>query len=82
MASRRAAPPQQQAATYPVPPSQVELNPQPTAGPNSTYEDSGATTNTVVSQKVQSPQRLKGNVAQREQDLVTTCTSVQRDSQA
>ena len=80
------APPQQQATTYSVPPSQAELNPQPTNSPSSTYENSGATTNTVVSQKVQSLrsdlQRLKGNVAQREQDLTAARASVQRDSQA
>ena len=81
-----AAAPQQQATTYSIPPSQAELNPQPTNSPSSTYESSGATTNTVVSQKVQSLrsdlQRLKGNVAQREQDLAGARTSVQRDSQA
>ena len=80
------APPQQQATIYSVPPSQAELNPQPTNSPSSTYENSGATTNTVVSQKVQSLrsdlQRLKGNVAQREQDLTAARASVQRDSQA
>ena len=81
-----AAPPQQQATTYSIPPSQAELNPQPTNSPSSTYESSGAATNTVVSQKVQSLhsdlQRLKGNVAQREQDLAGARASVQRDSQA
>ncbi|MGH6994440.1 MAG: hypothetical protein ACREES_02000 [Stellaceae bacterium] len=81
-----AAPPQQQATTYSIPPSQAELNPQPTSGPSSTYEDSSAPTNTIVSQKVQSLrsdlQRLKGNVAQREQDLAGARASVQRDSQA
>jgi len=85
MASCPAAP-QQQATTYSIPPSQAELNTQPTAGPSSTYEDSGAATNTVVSQKVQSLrsdlQRLKGNVAQREQDLTGARASVRRDSQA
>ncbi|MGH6973694.1 MAG: hypothetical protein ACRED6_03605 [Stellaceae bacterium] len=81
-----AAPPQQQATTYSIPPSQAELNPQPTSSPSSTYEDSSAPTNTIVSQKVQSLrsdlQRLKGNVAQREQDLAGARASVQRDSQA
>ncbi|MGH6974813.1 MAG: hypothetical protein ACRED6_09305 [Stellaceae bacterium] len=81
-----AAPPQQQATTYSIPPSQAELNPQPTNGASSTYDNSSASTNTIVSQKVQSLrgdlQRLKGNVAQREQDLVGARASVQRDSQA
>jgi len=81
-----AAPPQHQATTDSIPPSQAEINSQPTNSPSSTYENSGAVTNTVVSQKVQSLrsdlQRLKGNVAQREQDLASARTSVQRDSQA
>lgn len=81
-----AAPPQQQATTYSIPPSQAELNPQPTNSPSSTYDNSSASTNTVVSQKVQSLhsdlQRLKGNVAQREQDLTAARASVQHDSQA
>lgn len=79
-----AAPPQQQATTSS--PSPAALNPQPTYNQSSTYENSGATTNTVVSQKVQSLrtdlQRLKGNVAQREQDLTSARASVQHDSQA
>ncbi|MDE1902783.1 MAG: hypothetical protein KGI46_02895 [Alphaproteobacteria bacterium] len=81
-----AAPPQQQATTYSIPPSQAELNPQPTNSPSSTYDNSSAPTNTIVSQKVQSLrgdlQRLKGNVAQREQELAAARASVQRDSQA
>lgn len=81
-----AAPPQQQATTYSIPPSQAEVNPQPTAGASSTYDNSSASMNTVVSQKVQSlrsdVQRLKGNVAQREQDLTAARASVQHDSQA
>lgn len=86
MASRPAAPPQQQATIYSVPPSQAELNPEPTNSPSSTYDNSRASTNTIVSQKVQSLrgdlQRLKGSVAQREQDLASARASVQRDSQA
>ncbi|MGH7000423.1 MAG: hypothetical protein ACREEA_02850 [Stellaceae bacterium] len=81
-----AAPAQQQATTYSIPPSQAELNPQPTNSPSSSYASSGEVTNTVVGQKVQSlrsdVQRLKGNVAQREQELTTARASVQRDSQA
>lgn len=86
MASRPAAQPQQQATTYSVPPSQAKLNPEPTNSPSSTYDNSSASTNTIVSQKVQSLrgdlQRLKGNVAQREEELAGARASVQRDSQA
>src|SRR5690348_4766005 len=80
-----AAPPQQ-ATTYSSPPSQAELNPQPTNGASSVTASPGASTGTVVDQKIQSLhsdlERLKGNVAQREQDLTTARASVQRDSQA
>lgn len=79
-----AAPPAQ-SATYSVPPSQAELNPQPTNAAPATAS-AGTSTGTVVGQKVQSLRsdlnRLKGDVAQREQDLATARASVQRDSQA
>ncbi|MGB8182995.1 MAG: hypothetical protein WCF13_11565, partial [Stellaceae bacterium] len=79
-----AAPPAQ-SATYSVPPSQAELNPQPTNAAPATAS-AGASTGTVVGQKVQSLRsdldRLKGDVAQRQQDLATARASVQRDSQA
>lgn len=80
-----AAPPAQ-SATYSVPPSQAELNPQPTNSAAPAMTSPGASTGTVVGQKVQSLrsdlERLKGNVAQREQELGTARASVQRDSQA
>jgi len=77
------AAPAAQTTTYSIPPSQAELDSQPT---NTATASAGASTGTVVGQKVQSLrsdlERLKGNVAQRQQDLTTARASVQHDSQA
>ncbi|MGH7013345.1 MAG: hypothetical protein ACREEL_04185 [Stellaceae bacterium] len=72
--------------TYSIPPSQAEMNASPTTGAGSAMSASGAPTGTIVGQKVRSLRsdvdRLKGNVAQRQQELVSARTSVQRDSKA
>ncbi|MDE2229181.1 MAG: hypothetical protein KGL11_09100 [Alphaproteobacteria bacterium] len=84
--SNASSAPAGQVTSYSIPPSPAESNPLPTTGAGSTMAASGAPTGTIVGQKVQSLRsdlgRLKGNVAQRQQDLGAARASVQRDSQA
>jgi hypothetical protein len=81
--STSSAPPAQ-TATYSIPPSPAEANAMPMAGAGSAAV--GTPTGTIVGQKVQSLrgdlERLKGNVAQHQQDFGAARGSVQRDSQA
>ncbi len=72
-----------QPAAYTVPPPRTQVAPSP---PSGSAAAAGASTGTIVGQKVQSLRndlgRLQANVAQRQQALATARASVQHDSRA